>query len=192
MKIYLIRHGESTSDVKEKYDGDYDDHLTQKGLNEAKLIAQDLLNSGIKVIFSSPKIRAVETSQIVCNKLNCNFIIIEDLAEQDIYSAYLDLGKKCPEEEYRKLGEILVDRDNVVKGAETYKSFKSRIIKGFSQIVNAEFDSVAIITHGGPIRCIFREILNVGEIKKIENGAIIELEKKKLTFKVKNIKGIIT
>lgn len=31
MKIYLIRHGESTSDIKLRYDGDYDDHLTSKG-----------------------------------------------------------------------------------------------------------------------------------------------------------------
>lgn len=31
MKIYLIRHGESTSDVENRYGGTYNDHLTQKG-----------------------------------------------------------------------------------------------------------------------------------------------------------------
>ena len=42
MKIYIVRHGESTSDVKQKYDGDYDDHLTESGLNDAKNVAKKL------------------------------------------------------------------------------------------------------------------------------------------------------
>ena len=51
MNIYLIRHGESTSDVKNKYDGDYDDHLTESGLQDAKEIAKKLDGKNIEVIF---------------------------------------------------------------------------------------------------------------------------------------------
>jgi broad specificity phosphatase PhoE len=36
---------------------------------------------------------------------------------------------------------------------------------------------VAIVTHGGPIRCIFKEVLKLGELKKIGNGSIVLLEK---------------
>ena len=31
MLIYLARHGETTGDVEDRYGGDYDDHLTEKG-----------------------------------------------------------------------------------------------------------------------------------------------------------------
>lgn len=177
MNIYLIRHGESTSDVKEKYDGDYDDHLTENGLKDAKTLAEKLSGKGIEAIFTSPKIRARETAEVISDTLQCKIIVENSLAEQDIYGAFLELGKNQPEEEYRRLGEVLVNRDNVVEGSEVYKDFKARIIKSFSDITQQPFETIAVVTHGGPIRCIFREILALGEFQKIGNGAIIQLKK---------------
>lgn len=191
MIIYLIRHGESTSDVKDRYDGDYDDHLTKNGTADARKISAKLITRSIQIIFSSPKIRARETADILSNELKCKTIIKEDLSEQDIYGAYTELGKNQPEEEYRKLGELLVNRDNVVGGSETYSHFKNRIVGCFSDIVNSDYQTIAIITHGGPIRCIFREILKLGEFKKIGNGSIIKLEKNDLNFKVVEMDGAV-
>ena len=191
MKIYIIRHGESTSDVKEKYDGDYDDHLTEKGLKEAEIITKKLLNSKIQIIFSSPKIRAIETSKIIKNILKCKMVAVEDISEQDIYGAYPELSKNQPEEEYRRLGEVIANRSVEIEGVETYLHFKNRVVRCFSKITNEDYQTVAIITHGGPIRCIFRDILYMGEFKKIGNGAIIELEKNNLDFTVIKIDGAI-
>lgn len=191
MKIYIIRHGESTSDVKEKYDGDYDDHLTNNGLKEAEIIAKKLLDSKIQIIFSSSKIRAIETSEILKNTLKCKMVVTEDMNEQDIYGAYPELGKNQPEEEYRRLGEVLSNRDIEMEGVETYLHFKNRVVRCFSKITNEDYQTIAIITHGGPIRCIFRDILKMREFKKIGNGAIIELEKNNLDFTVTKIDGAI-
>ena len=191
MKIYIIRHGESTSDVKEKYDGDYDDHLTGKGLKEAEMIAKKLLDSKIQIIFSSSKIRAIETSEIIKNILKCKIVIAEDFNEQDIYGAYPELSKNQSEEEYRRLGEIMANRDTTMEGVETYLHFKNRITEYFSKITNEDYQTIAIVTHGGPIRCIFRDILKMREFKKIDNGAIIELEKNDFDFKVTKIDGAI-
>ena len=191
MKIYIIRHGESTSDVKEKYDGDYDDHLTGEGLKEAELIAKKLLDSKIQIIFSSSKIRAIETSEIIKSIFKCKMEITKDLNEQDIYGAYPELSKNQPEEEYRRLGEIMANRDVAVEGVETYSHFKNRITECFSKIANEDYRAIAIVTHGGPIRCIFRDILKMGEFKKISNGAIIELEKNNFDFRVVKIDGAV-
>lgn len=191
MNIYLVRHGESTSDIKNKYDGDYDDHLTESGLQDAKVIAKKLNGKNVEVVFTSPKIRARETSKIITDALSCKTSVMDDLAEQDIYSAYLELGKNQPEEEYRKLGEILVNRNNVVEGSETYKHFKERVIRCFFDITHQSFENIAIVTHGGPIRCIFREILALGEFKKIGNGVIIELKKEGSVLSVVNIDNAI-
>jgi len=65
MKIYLIRHGETTGDIEERFGGDYDDHLTQKGKAQAQNLAEQLQNKGIEKIFVSPKIRARETAEEV-------------------------------------------------------------------------------------------------------------------------------
>ena len=191
MKIYIIRHGESTSDVKEKYDGDYDDHLTDKGLKEAEMIAKKLLDSKIQIIFSSSKIRAIETSKILKNAFKCKMVVTEDMNEQDIYDAFPELSKNQPEEEYRRLGEIMANRAVKIKGVETYLHFKNRVVRCFLKIINEDYQIVAIITHGGPIRCIFRDILKMGEFKKIGNGAIIELEKNNFGFTITKIDGTI-
>ncbi len=106
--------------------------------------------------------------------MNCPVVISDDFVEQDIYNAYAELGKNQPEEEYRKLGELLAS-DTLIVGVESYKSFKKRIITGFSKIIQENPKTVLIVTHGGPIRCIFREIIKTKELSRISNGAIIEL-----------------
>lgn len=191
MKIYLIRHGESESDVKERYDGDYDDHLTEKGLKEAEIVANKLVDSGIRVIYSSDKIRAVETSDVLKDVLKCEVVISSDLGEQDIYGAFPELSKDQSEEEYRRLGEVIANRDIDFEGSETYLHFKKRVTEYFSTIVNSGSDIVAIVTHGGPIRCIFRDVLALGEFEKISNGAIIELQKSGSDFNVIKMDGAI-
>lgn len=191
MKIYLIRHGESVSDIKQKYEGDYDDALTDTGRQEAETVATKLNASGIQVIFSSSKIRARETTKILYNKIKCRVIVYEDLNEQDIYGAYKKLGKEQPEEEYRKLGELMADRKSLIAGIETYEDFKNRIVSCFTHIINSDFETMAIVTHGGPIRCIFREILKFGEFKKIGNGAIIELEKSNSNFSIVKMENAV-
>ena len=176
MEIFLIRHGESVSDVKKKYEGDYDDQLTKKGLREAINVAEQLADKDIQIIYSSSKIRAIETSELLSNYLNSKVTVNHDLVEQDIYNAYVELGKEQPEEEYRKLGEILATHEAINGEVETYRNFKKRILKAFGEITNSGYEHIAIVTHGGPIRCIFREILGVGEVKEIGNGSIIELQ----------------
>ena len=51
MKIFLIRHGETTSDVEDRYGGDYDDHLTEKGEQQSEELAEILKDKNIQVIF---------------------------------------------------------------------------------------------------------------------------------------------
>lgn len=176
MKIYLIRHGESESDVKERYDGDYDDHLMEKGIRDAHGVAERLLKVGVQVVFSSPKIRAMETAEILKRALKCEVVVKDDLKEQDIYGAYPELSAEYPEEEYRRLGELLAKRDVSIDGVESYEGFRKRVADCFSEIVETGYDAIAIVTHGGPIRCILQEA-GTSEYKKIGNGTIIELEK---------------
>jgi broad specificity phosphatase PhoE len=177
MNIFFIRHGESESDVKQKYDGDYDDHLTKLGIEQAEEVSKSDLLQNIEKIYSSPKIRAKETAKVLQDQLKgIPMEIIEGMAEQDIYGAFLDLGKDQPEEEYRKLGEVLVNKDVAYNGAETYWDFRHRVIESFENLIQQPYKTIAVITHGGPIRCIFREMIKTHEVTSLGNGAIIEIK----------------
>ena len=55
MKIYIIRHGQTTGDVEDRYGGAYDDELTDKGKTQAQELASKLSDSGIKILFCSDR-----------------------------------------------------------------------------------------------------------------------------------------
>lgn len=65
MKIFLIRHGETTGDVEDRYGGTYDDSLTTRGRQQLQETAELLKKSGIEVIFHSPLKRAKESAEII-------------------------------------------------------------------------------------------------------------------------------
>ena len=88
MKIYLVRHGETTADVEDRYGGDYDDHLTEKGTKQAKDLAKVLSGKGIELIYHSPKIRAVETAQIVAAELKVPLFVMENFRERNNFGVF--------------------------------------------------------------------------------------------------------
>jgi len=180
MRIYLIRHGETTGDIEGRYGGDYEDHLSDKGKQQAMQLAINLKNKGIQIIYYSSRIRAKETAQIVNDVLNVKLEIVDDLRERNNYGILtgmtkLEAKQKYPEE-VEKLSKGL--RHNV-KDSEGYESFRKRVVRGFEKIIkNEEYDVCAVISHSGPIRCIFREALKLEEPEHIGDCEVIGLEKK--------------
>ncbi len=53
MKIYLIRHGQTTGDVENRYGGSYDDELSDKGEIQVHELADRIGNSGIQILLCS-------------------------------------------------------------------------------------------------------------------------------------------
>lgn len=189
MKIIIIRHGETTSDVENRYGGDYDDHLTEKGVKEAKALTAKLANYKIQIIFSSPWIRAKETAAILKNVLNCDLRIVDDLRERNTYGILTGMEKTEAKNKYPELVELIKDRRNTIDGAESHDHFSRRVENAFNQITEKPFDTIAIISHGGVIKCLFREVLKKGELNDLANCAIIELEKNGEDFEIIKMDG---
>lgn len=74
-KIYVIRHGESIWNHDSKFTGWTDIPLTDKGKNEAKKIANTLINYNIhpNIFFSSVLKRALDTTNIINFNLEKHF-----------------------------------------------------------------------------------------------------------------------
>lgn len=79
MSICIMRHGETTSDVENRYGGDLDDHLTAKGITQAREAAVKLTHYGMQAIFASSRIRAKETAEILKGALQCDLHIVDDI-----------------------------------------------------------------------------------------------------------------
>ncbi|MBI4020339.1 MAG: histidine phosphatase family protein [Candidatus Aenigmarchaeota archaeon] len=121
--------------------------------------------------------RAKETAEILGKELGCKVEIITGIRERNFYGMLT--GMKRPEAKKKYPGQVglLKDVHNTIKGGETYSHFKERVSKALTGILSQKHGNVAIVTHGGPIRCILREMVGAGELKRLDDCAVIEIEK---------------
>ena len=77
MKLYFLRHGEA----EDLAPTDHGRELTERGKERVAKSAQVLKRLGIapKVIYSSPRIRAKQTAEIIAEALGMEIIITEDV-----------------------------------------------------------------------------------------------------------------
>ena len=83
MDLYVARHGQTLWNVQCKVCGRTDLPLTEEGLHQAQLLAQDAVGKGIDVILASPMLRARQTAQAVAQVLGLPVEIDDRLIEQD-------------------------------------------------------------------------------------------------------------
>ena len=186
MKIYLIRHGESTGDIEDRFGGDYDDHLTKKGKAQAGELAKQLQDQKIEIIFVSPRIRARETAEEIKKVLNVPIEVVEDLRERNNYGVLTGLTKKEAKEKHPlEFEKISKDKTyHTVSGYESYEDIKKRAITVFNKILLRNNKIIAIISHGGIISTYVREVLARGKNIKLGDCAILQIVKdnKRLTL----------
>lgn len=193
MKIYLMRHGQTTSDVEDRFGGDYDDHLTSEGEKQAKELAEKLKDSGIEILFVSSRIRTQETAKILNEKLNAEMKIDPKFRERNLYGPLTGMIKAEAKEKHPDLYKRIFNIQDTIEGAEHWKEFVDRVIKSFKKISELDYKTVGIVTHGGPIRRIFYELLGTkpeaGDMKVDDCAyALIEVVGDKM--KIKKLDGI--
>lgn len=189
MIIYLARHGQTTGDVENRYGGDYDDHLTEIGKKKSAQLAEKLANKKIEQLFASPRIRAQETAAIITEKLGLVANTLDEFRERNGYGILTGMTKEEAIKQHPDQVELLKNVHNAVDGAEEYKAFQQRITAALDSVSQIRAEKIAVITHGGPIRLIFRDILKIGEID-VADCAFVALEPTDDGYKVVEQNGI--
>ncbi len=169
-KVILIRHGETEWSYQKRYCGFTDVDLNEKGRWQAGRLLKRLSKEKIHKVYSSDMKRTVKSAKIVFKDLpveelldlrEMNFGIFEGLT-------YKDIMEKYP----RVYGEWLESPlDIIIPQGEGLKSLARRVRKALRRILSQNSNkTVAVFTHGGPIRVILCDILKLGlkEIWQIE------------------------
>jgi broad specificity phosphatase PhoE len=68
-RLVLIRHGETDWNVEGRYQGQADPPLNEKGLEQARQLVEELEESGLEVLYSSPLQRARQTADILADHI---------------------------------------------------------------------------------------------------------------------------
>ena len=163
MILYVVRHGESESNLQGKYGGHYDTPLTPKGLGQAKQLAEKLNEINFEIMITSSLIRARQTAQIVNEVFNVPLVVSDEFKERNM-GVYEGLTQEEITEKYPNLWERKCTRqwNDAPTNGETYQQFDERITKA---LLNLEKEypekSVLLVTHGFVSRIINRYYKNL-------------------------------
>jgi broad specificity phosphatase PhoE len=190
MKLFFIRHGQTTGDVEDRYGSAYDDLLSPEGEQQAQALAETLGGKGLQMVYSSPLQRARQTAQVLASSAVCEVKVLPGLAERSQYGILTGMLKAEAKQQHPEMVEALKDRLNTIEGAESYADASARMHESFNQVVAANHKCAAVVWHGGGMRALFRDFLKMGELNAIGDCCWVELEKTGDGFVIKNASGL--
>jgi broad specificity phosphatase PhoE len=152
-RLILIRHGETDWNVEGRYQGQADPPLNQRGLAQARQLAQKLRDVGLDVLYSSPLRRALQTAQILAEALDVPLHTEPRLMEihQGKWQTllYTEIAARYPE---------LFDRWQkepwtvTLPGGENIAQVQERVYAAVDEILSRhEGQCIGMVTHRVPI-----------------------------------------
>ena len=155
MKIFFARHGESQANILHEISNRGLKHpLTQKGREQALILAQRLQDQSISYIYSSPVLRAIETTVIIANHLCVEYKVSEALREYDLG----ELEGRSDEQTWELWQKLFDDWTKYQRwekrapGGENFYELKQRFVpfvEGLIQRYQGTETNLLCIGHGG-------------------------------------------
>lgn len=166
-KLIIVRHAETlhNREKADTFQGEYD-CLSEKGKQQARQLANRLLQENIEVVYCSDFLRAKETLQPYLELCKVKTIYTPELREWDVG---IFTGKKISEFlEWRNSPEGRIwysqfngKMDERFPKGESLNDLQKRVSKILEEIVNKERGkNILILTHGKTERSLLLHLLN--------------------------------
>ena len=162
-KLYLVRHGESEWNKLKKVQGQKDILLTERGVEQAKLIGKRLKEEGIEKIYTSDLKRAYDTASIIGEILKIEVIPLKELREIN-FGIWEGLTSDIINFEFSKEHELWLKKPEQLKieGAESIIDLQLRAMKGVNKIINDNnINNILIVSHSATLKTIILGLLNM-------------------------------
>ncbi len=164
VKLFLIRHGQTESNVEGRYQGSMDTNLTETGKEQALAAKKYLSKVKFSSIYSSPLKRAMQTAVIMADGTGLEIKVREDLKEMN-FGKWEGMKFEEINTSYRQdYQDWLADPyKNPPTDGESFGSLIKRADSAVKKIIteNPDGSSVAVITHGGVILALIVNWLQV-------------------------------
>ena len=156
-ELFLVRHGQTDSNLQGRWQGWDGIPLNQQGEREATLIARRLAQTeeGIAALYASPLRRAWQTAERIGEVLNLspvphdglkeiNFGQISGITLDEFWERFPDLYKRWRDK---------MDLTFTFPGGEQRTHFFQRVGEAMEEIVERHPDQkVVVVAHGGTLR----------------------------------------
>lgn len=154
VKLFLIRHGQTSWNLEGRYQGNNDIELNQVGIKQAKLAAKYLSRVEFANIYSSPLKRTLYTAEKIKGRRDLETKVRDDLKEMNFGKWEGMKFSEINEKYHRDYHNWLEDPySNGPTDGENFKEITERTTAEIGRIVseNTDGSSVAVVAHGGVI-----------------------------------------
>ncbi len=186
--IYLVRHGQTDWNLQGLWQGFQGPGLNDTGREQSELAASALRETGASVLYSSDLPRAMETAEIIGQKLGgLQYRCHTGLRERGLGPL---AGKKTSEilEEYPNLefSHGILGTNNI-PGAEEWDSYVQRCVDCFNELASASEGDMILVTHGGVILVIAQYITGSWDTGIVKNGAVLKISEENGKFTMETL-----
>jgi broad specificity phosphatase PhoE len=173
MRLYFTRHGESEANVQQVFWNQPTRYgLTAKGREQALALADNLANIAFAALYCSPVLRAVQTAEIVGQRLHLTPDVTDGLREWDVGALE---GQRYSEETEALYWQVTTqwmkhgNFDARIEGAdkdhpgENYHDIQARFMPLIDKLKDGYRDTkanVLLVSHGGTLRCMLPLLLS--------------------------------
>lgn len=168
-RVVFIRPGETDWNKSVRWMGWVAAPLNEHGRQQAERLANYIRHIGLRCLYTSDLRRALETANILTEKLGFAPIPDARLRERNIgewQGLTIDEMRAWYPEEYEKL---LTDAENYrVPGGESRADVRKRMVEAFADILKQDKgETVGIISHTTAIHALLGELLAGGFAKEV-------------------------
>ena len=171
-KYILLRHGETRYQAK-KLDALYtkdenpDLSITENGKEKIKIVAKELKNKGIDLIYSSDYFRTKQTSEIVAKELGLDVKFDSRLIDTNFGVFHGKTGK-----EYRKFFSDTDKKERFFKRSpkgENWRNVRERVAAVITEIEKEHNDrTILIVSHADPVWLLAGYLKGLSEDELLE------------------------
>jgi broad specificity phosphatase PhoE len=173
-RIWLLRHGEPDESVRRLCYGSLDVGLSDAGRRQMMRAARELAAEPVAAIYSSPRLRAVESARILSEGLGARdpcARVVPDFREIDFGDfegmAYDEIAARYPDL-YRQWMEASTTVQ--FPGGESFATMRLRVLRAFDALSAAHAGETAVVarTLGMAGEDIFHLAQDHGAINRID------------------------
>ncbi|HEY7416551.1 MAG TPA: histidine phosphatase family protein [Ktedonobacteraceae bacterium] len=157
-RFILVRHGETQANREMRYIGSRDDALTERGHEQAHLLAEALSSLPISAVYSSPRQRAQHTAQSIAVRHRLAVQISEALRESN-FGQWEGLSRDEVLAQSPQSAALLRawERDTSIAppGGESLETMHRRVQEFAIQLARQHEDqTVLLASHVGPVKAL--------------------------------------
>ena len=165
MKIYVVRHGETNSNLAGIVSGRSDEELNENGIKQAQDINLKIADMKFADVYVSPMKRTIQTAEIVVPEYK--YIIDDRLAERELGK----LKGYSVEQLWDMPDWNSLENKRMPEGAETFGAGRERVAEFIADVKKKykEDDILLIVTHSFISRCFWSISNDIDDPRAFEN-----------------------